>query len=88
MLFTTILPSICFYLTVVFPVMFPMNFRNISVEFPVVFPPYITMVWYLFLVKGGIIQFCIWGDEACDRQIRWTTCCSGRILGSYGWVCY
>ena len=56
MLFTTILPSICFYLTVVFPVMFPMNFRNISVVFPVVFPPYITMVWYLFLVKGGIIQ--------------------------------
>ena len=25
-------------------------------EFPVVFPPYITMVWYLFLVKGSIIQ--------------------------------
>ena len=25
-------------------------------EFPVVFPPYITMVWYLCLVKGGIIQ--------------------------------
>ena len=25
-------------------------------EFPVVFPPYITMVWYLFLVKGGIIR--------------------------------
>ena len=24
-------------------------------EFPVVFPPYITMIWYLFLVKGGII---------------------------------
>ena len=29
--------------------------RRISVVFPVVFPPYITMVWYLFLVKGGII---------------------------------
>jgi len=25
-------------------------------EFPVVIPPYITMVWYLCLVKGGIIQ--------------------------------
>ena len=30
--------------------------RRISVIFPVEFPPYITMVWYLFLVKGGIIQ--------------------------------
>ena len=25
------------------------------VVFPVVFPPYIIMVWYLFLIKGGII---------------------------------
>jgi len=30
MLLTTIFPSICFCLTVVFPVMFPMNFRWIS----------------------------------------------------------
>ena len=30
--------------------------RHVSDEFPVVFPPYITMVWYLCLVKGGIIQ--------------------------------
>ena len=45
-----------FCLTRKFPVVFPSYFRRISVVFPVVFPPYITMVWYLFLVKGGIIQ--------------------------------
>ena len=53
MLLTTIFPSIRFCLTVVFPVMFPMNFRYISDEFPAEFPQYITMVWYLCLVKGG-----------------------------------
>jgi len=41
MLFSTILPSICFCL---------------SREFPAEFPPHVTMVWYLSLVKGGIIQ--------------------------------
>ena len=72
MLLTTIFPSIRFCLTVVFPVMFPMNFRNISVVFPVVFPPYITMVWYLFLVKGGIIQvlWLFWIRELGVNRLR------------------
>jgi hypothetical protein len=30
--------------------------RKFPVVFPAVFTPHITMVWYLFLVKGGIIQ--------------------------------
>ena len=29
--------------------------REFPVISPVVFPPYITMVWYFFLGKGGII---------------------------------
>ena len=58
-------------------------------EFPVVFPPYITMVWYLFLVKGSIIQvlwlFCMvrW---SLRPSLWWLRCCSGRISGSCGWV--
>ena len=43
-------------ISVIFPMFFPSCFRCFSDEFPAEFPPYITMVWYLCLVKGGIIQ--------------------------------
>ena len=41
--------------------------RNISRDITVVFPPYIIIVWSLFLVKGGIIQV-LWLGYCMHRR--------------------
>jgi len=76
-------------ISVIFPMFFPSCFRWISDEFPAEYPPYITMVWYLCLVKGGIIQV-LWLFWMVRWSLRpslwWLRCCSGRISGICGWV--
>ena len=51
--------------------------RNVSVEFPAEFPPYVTVVWYLSLVKGryypGFVAF-------LDKEVEFETSKSDQIL--------
>ena len=54
MLIPTILASISFCL---------------SVEFPSEFPPHVTVVWYLFLVKGDVSSFCRFLDEGVGGEL-------------------
>ena len=65
--------------------MFPSYFRGISVEFPAKFAPYVTVVWYLYLVKGGdYLGFVVFldkgvGFESSEKLMKELTDLSSRL---------